>query len=181
MNNDYEFRDDYVVIFLDRKDGSRYETLIDVNDFEFVMNAPCKWYLYIGKKGQMYVYGSGPRIKGEKRKHYKLHRYILNAKNGYDVDHIDHNTLNNRRYNLREVPIGTNIQNRITHSKSRSTIRGVYWKKKTGKWEVRVQVNGKIHYIGEFKELKDAENAAIKARAELQPYSFEAYKKNQVS
>lgn len=181
LNNDYEFRDGYVTIFLDRKDGSRIETLIDTEDFELVMNASFKWYLHIGPRGHKYVYGSGPRIKGEKRKRYKLHRYILNAKDGYEVDHIDHNTLNNRKYNLREVPIGTNIQNRINYSQSHSKIRGVYWKKKTRKWEVRVQVNGKIHYIGEFKELKDAEKAAIEARANLQPYSFEAYLKNKAS
>lgn len=178
MNNDYEFRNDYVVIFLDRKNGSRYEAIIDILDFNLVMNAPCKWYLYVGRKGQIYVYGSGIRIKGEKRKHYKLHRYILNAKDDFDVDHLDHNTLNNRRYNLREVPIGTNIQNRITYSKSHSKIRGVYWKKKTHKWEVRVQVSGKVHYIGEFKDIKDAEDAAIKARAEIQPYSLEAFYKS---
>lgn len=80
---------------------------------------------------------------------------------GKYVDHINHNTLDNRKQNLRLVTNAENGQNRKgTHRNSKSGVRGVYWE--TGKrcWVARITMNKKRHLIGIFKEKEDAIKAA---------------------
>ena len=180
MNNDFEFREDYVVIFLDRKDGSRLETLIDIEDFELVMNAPFKWSPNKSEnRKNCYVIGRSKRYDGGKRDNYQLHRWILNASKETDVDHIFHNTLDNRRYNLRALPKGKNNQNQPSvYPHSKTKIRGVDWSKKSNKWRSRYCVNGVRYVIGYYDDINEAEKAVIEARANYMPYSLEAYCKN---
>ena len=66
--------------------------MIDAVDFDLVKDR--KWYLKRGNSGD-YV------VTGCKRKYISLSRLITDAKKGEEVDHADHNLLNNRRSNLR--------------------------------------------------------------------------------
>lgn len=177
MNNSYEFKEDYVIIFLDRKDGSKLEVFIDIEDFDLVMSAPFKWSANVRKGVKTaYAIGKTKRRSDGSRDNYQMHRWILNAPNDMDVDHINHNGLDNRKSNLRLLPKGANIQNLSgANSDSRTQIRGVGWDKKTNKWRARFNLNGVEYNVGYFDDINMARNAIIEARKNFMPYSYEAY------
>ncbi len=98
----------------------------------------------------------GPR-KDNKKKSIYLHREIVNAKDGEYVDHINQNTLDNRKENLR---ICTNQQN-SANTKGRPSIRisqykGVRKNSNCNTWCARVTFDGKELYLGSFKTEKEA-------------------------
>src|ERR1044072_5764222 len=55
-----------------------------------------------------------------------LHRFIMGAKKGEIVDHINGNVLDNRRENLRIVDRSTNAHNWHKSRNPKSGFRGVY-------------------------------------------------------
>lgn len=86
-----------------------------------------------------------------------LHRYLLNPQPGQHVDHINGDTADNRRCNLRAVTPTINKQNN-THS-----ARG-YYRTKSGKYRVVVTANKVSHYVGTFDSPIDARQAYIVAK-----------------
>lgn len=185
MRNEYEIRGDVTAIFLKRKDGSRLETLIDTADLARAMEFPWAWSAHWDKQTQSF-YAEGKsyhsRVNGKdcKREHFSLHRWIMQPKPEYEVDHILHDTLDNRRCNLREVPKGANQQNYLgarRHNKS-SGVRGVSWHKKTGKWRASFRLNHITYHVGLFDDLSKAAEAVKAARAKYMEYSLDAFDKN---
>lgn len=86
-----------------------------------------------------------------------LHREIMNAPKGRMVDHINHDTLDNRKSNLRICSQSENQMNRKgVQSNSTSGIRGVYWRSRYKTWEARIGLNKKMLYLGSFKNISDA-------------------------
>jgi len=91
-----------------------------------------------------------------------LHRFIMNVtdSNIY-VDHKNHNTLDNRKQNLRlcspqENSFNQTIQNR--NSKS-SKYKGVFWDKGRNKWQTSIKYNQKRIYIGRYENEEEAAKA----------------------
>lgn len=106
-----------------------------------------KWVIPT-KRGGFYI----------KTKSGLFHRLILDAKNGQYVDHIDRDTLNNERKNLRICTISENNRN----STPRGKYKGISYNKINKNWRVRVILNGKTTEIGSFKIEKDAVEARNK-------------------
>jgi hypothetical protein len=102
-----------------------------------------------------------------------MHRDLLGLPtptDGREVDHIDRDRLNCRRSNMRIVTHPQNTQNHPGYGGA-SRHRGVQWNKLSGKWQVRVMVDGKNHHIGMFATEQEAAEAARAARARLMPYA----------
>lgn len=79
----------------------------------------------------------------------RLHRIIMNAKNGEYVDHIDGNILNNRKSNLRICTLAENNRNKSkSNKKMTSKYKGVTFQ--SGKYRVRIRYNNKYLSIGMF-------------------------------
>lgn len=86
-----------------------------------------------------------------------MHRLILDVPLGVQVDHINHNGLDNRRVNLRLATNGQNSANRVLGSDSRSGFKGVSWD--AGRWRARIKVDQQDRHLGRF----DIPEAAARA------------------
>lgn len=84
-----------------------------------------------------------------------LHRLIMNAKKGEIVDHINRNTLDNRKENLR---ICSNMQNtwNAGSRKGLSKYKGVTYIRRSNKWGASIGCNGKRISLGHFELERDA-------------------------
>ena len=95
-------------------------------------------------------------------KYILLHRYIMKATNGASVvDHINGNTRDNRKSNLRLCSKSQNNMNRNEISKYRSERVGVCWCKKKNKWRAYITVEAKSIHLGYFDKKEDAIQARI--------------------
>ncbi|WP_405113673.1 HNH endonuclease [Paenibacillus sp. FSL K6-1217] len=166
MKNKYEIHGEETIIFIRKQDGSMIHFLIDTEDFDLVNRFTNTW-------GQLSRYiGIRFSNSSRKREYIYLHRIITNAPKDKVVDHINHNTFDNRRCNLRVVSISENSQNRSgATSISKSGVRGVVWSVRDEIWKAQYRKCGKQHYVGSFKTKAEAESAVIKARTEVFPYS----------
>lgn len=172
MKNEYEVRGDVAVIFLNRRGGAVMECLIDTDELAKAQEFDGKWYAHRNRgTDDFYAYGNAK--SGEGYKTVILHAHILNIPKGMVGDHINHNTLDNRRINLRVVTQAQNNQNKAGayRSNNSSGVRGVTWKKSHQKWEAQVMVNKKQNYLGLFDILEEAAQAVANARTAMMPYS----------
>jgi hypothetical protein len=149
------------------RDGSvRAYTLFDAADIDFV----AQWHWGVTSDG--YVVRADE--SGSRRSFY-LHRELLGLKRGdpREGDHIDRNTLNNRRGNLRIVTHAQQQQNLPGHIGVSSRYRGVNWNAALGKWEASVMVNRKKIHLGLFVDEVEAARSARAARSRLMPFSVD--------
>ncbi|OMD19195.1 hypothetical protein BJP48_11850 [Paenibacillus odorifer] len=167
MKNEYKIVDDIVTIYLKNK-GKVLETIIDLEDFDKANSFAGTWHAYFSPtSNSFYVYGKLKRI-------IRLHRLLCNAPNGIVVDHINHNTLDNRRsVNLRILTHAQNMQNLRTQKSKTSKYRGVSWNKKDKKWRAQIKVNGVKRFLGNFENEPEAAKAAQTARMKYFPYTIE--------
>ncbi len=84
-----------------------------------------------------------------------MHRIIMDAKNGKIVDHINHDTLDNRRYNLRICNKSQSQWNKKAQGGT-SKHKGVCWSKRVEKWIVSIGYKNKRIHIGYFCNEEEA-------------------------
>lgn len=101
-------------------------------------------------------------IINKKRKTITLHKFIWELENGIIVDktlvldHINHNSLDNRLSNLRLVTQAQNQANRRNKKNSTSSYKGVSWSSQKNKWKAQIKLNGKVKHLGYFSSEKEA-------------------------
>lgn len=125
-------------------------------------------------------YAARNTTKGEGRKRLTLmHRIIMGAKTGQQVDHINQNTLDNRKSNLRFCNGSQNNMNRPMPKNNTSGFKGVTWDKEKNKWEVRLQIKTPERrnlFLGRFKDKHEAakvyDQAALKHYGEFAHLNF---------
>ncbi|MFA5990454.1 MAG: AP2 domain-containing protein [Sphingomonas sp.] len=122
--------------------------LVDDDDFDEL--SKFKWF-----------FSKGYALKSEDRYSTEIimHRRIMNAPDGMDTDHINHNGLDNRRENLRVCTRSENLMNRGKLKNNTSGYKGVSWNKNSKKWQTHIRVNGKKIYLGNFKDKEEAYKA----------------------
>ena len=97
-----------------------------------------------------------------------MHRLIMNAPDGAQVDHRDRNGLNNQRENLRMTTQSFNNANRRKKSsKASSKFKGVSWVKRDGHWRSQIMKDGKTVVLGHFFYEVEAARAYDKAAVEM--------------
>ena len=96
----------------------------------------------------------------------KMHRVIMCAKKGEDVDHRDCNGLNNQKYNLRRCTRSQNIRYSRKRKGCTSIFKGVHWHVGADKWQAKIFVDGKAISLGlyfdEVEAAKAYDEAAMK-------------------
>ncbi len=85
-----------------------------------------------------------------------LARFILNYSGPLLVDHIDRNTLNNQKYNLRVVTRSVNNYNTCRGLAMLPKLNGINWHSAAKKWQVIVRRNGESTYLGLYRTTKEA-------------------------
>lgn len=88
-----------------------------------------------------------------------IHRYIMGAKKGEVVDHINGDKLDNRKSNLRICNQSLNLANSKIRADNKTGYKGVHRTKRSDSYEATIYYKGKSKYIGRFKELLDAVKA----------------------
>ncbi len=123
-------------------------TIVDNEDFERLNQ-----YSWSADKKECTCYAKHNAGK----RHILMHREILKAKKGQDIDHINHNGLDNRKCNLRFCTPSQNHRNQKPSKGGTSCYKGVSRHKKNSKWQVHIWLNGKNNYLGCYdNEIKAA-------------------------
>lgn len=130
--------------------------IVDDDDYEYLNKFAWRVKSY---KGLSYAVRN--HLVDGKRVSQGMHRLILNACNGHYVDHINHNTLDNRKFNLRIVNASENSRNMLIPSTNNSGFCGV--RKERNKWRAQIKVKGKKIHIGCFDSFDEAKKERIKA------------------
>lgn len=123
-----------------------------VDDDDFHELSKYKWYAH--NKGYTFVADRRPRSGESDLTTISMHREILQCRNGFEVDHINGNGLDNRKENLRIVTDRENHQN--LHIKKSSNYPGVSWNKQKEQWTAQIRISGKLQFLGSYDDEKSA-------------------------
>ena len=105
-------------------------------------------------------------------KNIAMHRLVLNVNDPtIEVDHIGHNTMDNRKSKLRISNQCGNHQNLRLAKNNKSGVTGVCWESESNKWHSYIWHDGKTEHLGRFELLDDA----IKARKDAENKYFGEY------
>ena len=113
-----------------------------------------------------YAVRKGPRDSSGKRAVILMHRSILSATPGTEVDHINGNRLDNRRSNLRFATSSQNHANQKLSSKNTTGAKGVSFNRKSGRYYAEIHLNHRKKFLGSFSSIASA-SAAYDAAARL--------------
>ena len=149
------------------------ECLVDSEDMSRLKDH--RWHY---KKSGKYSpgYAATNTVVNGKKTTITMHRFLLGL-NHFDkkiVDHIDRNSLNNSKSNLRLVTMQENNMNRAGWGKpSSSNYKGVGWCPSHKKWKAFLMIDKKTKNLGRFSCEKKAALAYNKAVKELHgSYAF---------
>lgn len=128
--------------------------LLDESDLPLVHG--WRWYIH-NTKTNFYVrgYPVGKRQNGL----FYMHRILMGAQEGQEIDHRNGNGLDNRRSNLRFCTRTQNNANRHAVASRSSPFKGVHFESYTGKWRAEITKNGVRYRLGRFDSVNDAERA----------------------
>lgn len=143
-------------------------TIVDDEDFEWLNQ--WKW---CANKIHNIWYAIRGLIHSEKIANGKhicilMHRQIMNCPKGFEIDHQDHNGLNNQKSNLRICTRNQNQHNQKIQTRIKSSqFKGVYWDKSTKRWPAQIKYNSKRIHLGGFGSEIEAAKAYDKAAKRL--------------
>lgn len=165
FNNPVTVKKGVAEIALIRKDGVSLVSLIDEDDLHRLTGI-----------GGTVVSQYNPWIKGyyavfittggrDHRKHWYLHNFIMNPPDWLEVDHINHDTLDNRKNNLRIV---CRHENSINKKRTDNNPHpNVSWMKRYSRWRVLFKRDNRCYFCKFFRSLDDAIEESDRVRATL--------------
>jgi len=133
--------------------------LIHLADLPRVAALPGTWCAY--QRANYPVYAVMRFSAGGRRMTVWAHRLIAATRAGLEqglgIDDRNHNGLDNRRANLREVRHARNMLNRRGAQRgSKSGMLGAHFKRQTGRWQACAIGNGAKHHLGYFDTPEEA-------------------------
>lgn len=145
-----------------------YIALIDDEDYEKVRHF--RWRA-LKKSNTTYAITS-VRVDGRLTT-LRLHRLIMNAPKGLEVDHVAGDGLDNRKAMLRLATHRQNIANCRKRTGTTSRFKGVSRHKGAGKWQAGIKAGDKRLHLGLYDNEVDAAKAYdAKARELWGEYAF---------
>lgn len=94
-----------------------------------------------------------------------FHRLVVGASKSMRVDHIDGDTRNNTRANLRICTHAKNMINRKIHKSNRCGLKGVYADR--NRWRAQITIDGNQKHLGSYSTKEEAHAAYLAASKEL--------------
>jgi len=139
--------------------------LVDAEDYEQLNKH--KWHAQCNNNGNWYA-NRTVWTKDKSQITVRMHREILNVPKGMQVDHINHDGLDNCRQNLRLCTRSQNAANQRNYRKRKtSCFKGIYWSTKAKKWHVSICCQERRLYLGMYKNETNAALAYNKAATKL--------------
>lgn len=125
MKNKYEFRNDYVVIYLPRKDDDSLELMCERHDFERANEFPGTWYAYpdYTKYGLYLCFGNMPMTRGIRGNRVNFTRWITNCRPDLQTYFFTKDYLDCRRSNFRMVTRSTLRNLQIAARKEKQLVK----------------------------------------------------------
>lgn len=134
-----------------------FVAIVDDEDFEWLSKS--KWHMmntgYAGTKN----------LKSHNGQICTMHRAIMNAPLGTDVDHINRNRLDNRKENLRLATRQQNLISKAKRSNSKQKYKGIMYvrpsktmlsKERKKPWYASIKMNKKWYGLGYFATEREA-------------------------
>jgi AP2 domain-containing protein/HNH endonuclease len=134
--------------------------IVDTSDYEWLnqWNRSATWNKYTKS------FYAQRRSDDGKRFMHRMHRFILGCENRKEEgDHINHDTLDNRRQNLRKCTHRQNMRNQSMKPGNTSGFKGVFWHKTKKKWLAQIQTDNGRKELGRFSTPEEAADAYDKA------------------
>lgn len=110
---------------------------------------------YAGDHGGRF-YAQRTERKNGRTKIVRMHRLIMNAPDGVEVDHINGNPLDNRKCNLRLASHAENSANGPLDQKNKTGFKGVSFHKSRKKYRASINIRGKHKHLGLFHSPAEA-------------------------
>lgn len=145
-----------------------YVALVDDEDYDSLSQV--KWYALVSRNTVYAVRGVNEPsrgVNGTRRRAIHMHRIVMDAPDGMEVDHINGDGLDNRKQNLRVVTHRQNLLNSRMKENNTSGYRGVSWRKDRNKWQVRIKDGEVYRSLGYFDVKEEAALAYNHAAREL--------------
>lgn len=141
----------------------KQNTIVDDADWNLVKGI--KWYAWFNPSTKSYYAVFSQQRDGKKKTIY-LHRLLMGNPIGKVVDHKNHDTLDNRRENLRICTQQDNV--RAGKGKvGKSGYKGVFWNKERKKWQGKIYDGKKSVHLGMFKTKTAAARAYNEAAKKI--------------
>jgi len=163
VKNRYEIRGEVTAIFLNSPKYGQMETIISTDKLTKAQELTGTWFPLWSKDTKSFYCYMNITVSRGKRSMVQLHRIITDCPDEMQIDHINHDTLDNTNGNIRIVTCAENLQNRRPNVYKKSN-RGVYFDKSARKWRATIYVNNKRIYLGSFIDLTNAVDTVKEAR-----------------
>lgn len=138
-----------------------------VDDEDYDALSRYRWYAHRCPNQDYFYARCGLPYNGG-TKQVLMHRMILGLTDPrVGVDHINRNTLDNRRCNLRLASKSENGGNTLKRSDNKSGFKGVSWHRAAQKWIAQTQKNGNRIYLGLYDTPEQAYEAYCKAAPQV--------------
>lgn len=142
-----------------------YEAIIDAADVPLVSGVNWHATTSNGRPYAIHSIVGGVYTKPSMR---QMHRIIFGSlPSDKFIDHIDCDSLNNRRENLRPATHAQNCRNRKVPTTNTSGLKGAIWMPKLKKWRAKIDYDGEKIHLGYFGTPEAAHAAYCKASSEL--------------
>ena len=147
-----------------------YDVMLDDEDLEKVEGH--NWHIDTGsfRRGKVYFfYMDYKRIAmyNYVNKRVSLHRTLMNAPKGLVIDHIDGNTLNCQKSNMRICTQAENNKNMKKPWFNTSGYKGVSWHKGHKRWRADISIDNHQKSLGEYDTPEEAYKIYCEAKKNL--------------
>lgn len=146
--------------------------LVSAEDYERL--SAVKWYAMKDSRS-----GTFTAARGGGGRFILMHRLIIgDIPEGLEIDHINGDSLDNRRENLRICKHSQNRKNNKKYETNTSGFMGVHFRTERQKWVAMIYADGKRQYLGHYDTPEEAavayDEAALRLHGEFATLNFQS-------